>query len=86
MCNKKTLRSDIRKCKAICKALKFHDYGTAFECVKLKSDIWALPTKEVNDRLHYNIYYDACNGTDYGCKLANNLREQLEDKLKEMEE
>lgn len=83
MCNKKTLRSDIRKCKAICKALKCNRYGDAFSQAKLKSDIWALPTDEVNQRLHDNIQYDAENSTNYGCILAKSLCKQLKNKLGE---
>ena len=67
MCNKKTLKEDIRKCKAICKALKFGDYHSAFVSAKLHSDLWALPTEEVNERLFKNIRYDAENGTN--CQL-----------------
>lgn len=86
MCNKKTLRSDIRKCKAICKALKFHRYADAFSSAKLKSDIWVWSTEEVNKALHTNIKYDAENGSNYGCKLAKSLCKQLKDKLEEMGE
>lgn len=79
MCNKKTLRSDIRKCKAICRALKFGDYHMAFSNAKLKSDIWILPIEEVNERLFKNIRYDAENGTNFGCVLARNLCQDLKE-------
>lgn len=81
MTNKKTLQSDIRKCRAICKALGKYDYHNAFVNAKLNSDIWVLPTEEVNKQLHTNIKYDAENGTDFGCQLARNLCKQLQGEL-----
>lgn len=84
MCNKKTIQNDIRKCKAICKALKFGDYHSAFVNAKLHSDLWILPTEEVNERLFKNIRYDAENGTDFGCRLARSLCEQLQGELAKM--
>jgi len=46
--SKKTI-TDIDKCKAISEALKIRDYNVAFSNAKLHSDIWILPTDELND-------------------------------------
>ena len=58
--SKKTI-TDIDKCKAISEALKIRDYNVAFSNAKLHSDIWILPTDELNDWLFYNNQYDAEN-------------------------
>lgn len=84
MTNKKTLQTDIRKCRSICKALGKYDYYTAFINAKLTSDIWVIPIEEVNEKLHKNIQYDAENGTNFGCQLAKSLCKQLQGELAQM--
>ena len=50
---------------------------------KLEADVWEITISELNHRLWVNCAYDSENGTDWGCRLAEQLIKSLESLLEE---